>query len=50
MPEESKREHIYQCPECGCKFTRKEGEPEVCKCQQCGKEVDTEKTGCLCHP
>lgn len=43
-----KQEHTYQCPQCGCEFTRGENEPEVCKCEQCGSKVDTGKQGCSC--
>lgn len=41
-------EHTYQCPKCNCEFTCGEDEPEVCKCKQCGSEVDTGKKTCSC--
>jgi len=41
-------EHIYECPECGCEFARGEDEPEVCKCAECGAEIDTRERGCTC--
>lgn len=41
-------EHRYECPKCGCTFTRRADEPEVCKCPSCDTEVNTAQRGCTC--
>lgn len=43
-----KQEHTYQCPQCGCEFTRREDEPEVCKCAQSRERETTGEKGCPC--